>query len=192
MGASRTEGSITISRLQPDMKRYCDFALVDQGDVRLYEHFDGRSMASEWRAVAITPADQNDTEAELADNALLGVVPVFSARAADALLDLLRPNGELLPLRYARAEYMAYNVTNVVDALDEGQSSITRFVSGGGVQSIQRYVFRPEQVRDLAVFKIPQLPRGFVFVGDVFVNRVKRARLTGFSFRSLWSLVGAA
>lgn len=130
-------------------------------------------------------ADQDDSSAELGDFALLGTVPIFSATAVDALLDLLRPNGELLPLRYARKEYMAYNVTRVIDALDEQQSSIIRLTTGR-IMSITKYVFDEAMLINASIFKIPQQLLAFVFVSDVFVNRVQEKHLTGFRFRPTW------
>ena len=130
-------------------------------------------------------ADEDDSSAELGDYALLGTVPVFSATAVDALLDLLEKNGELLPVRYSRKEYMAYNVTRVIDALDERQSTILRFTTGR-IMSITKYAFDPELLINAPIFKIPQLPLAYVFVSDVFVNRVRDKGLTGFSFRPTW------
>ena len=83
---------------------------------------DGRSLAPEWTPVRMTAADEDDKSAELGDYALFGTIPVFNATAVDALLELPQPNAELLPLRYARREYMACNVSRFVDALDERRS----------------------------------------------------------------------
>jgi hypothetical protein len=184
---SPIERSPAVYRLSPAKTKYCDFATKDDADVTIYERFNGQPMASDGQPVAITAADEDDETALLADHALLGIVPVFTVRAVEVLLDFLRPNGELLPLRYGRAEYMAYNVTRVVDALDESRSKLMRFRDSGRVQLIQEYVFWPERVAGLSIFKIPQLIKAFVFVTDPFVERVKGARLTGFDFRKVWT-----
>ncbi|MGH7635195.1 MAG: imm11 family protein, partial [Gemmatimonadaceae bacterium] len=143
-------------------------------------------IARLWRTVPIRAADEDDATAQLADHALLGTVPVFSVRAVNRLLDFLTRGGELLPLRYGRAEYMAYNVTRVIDALDEKASSIARFPSGN-VMSIATYVFRSDLLASVPIFKIPQLPRAHVFVTDEFVSRVAESDLTGFRFSLLWT-----
>ncbi len=101
------------------------------------------------------------------------------------LLDLLKPSGELLPLRYSVAEYLAYNVTRVIDALDEDSSSIVRFPTGR-VMSISKYSFVPDLVGSSAIFKIPQLPKAHVFVTDEFARRVQESRLSGFTFLKVW------
>lgn len=175
-----------IFELKTDPNRYCAFALSKpREDGWINTAFDGRSLASNWTPVQMEAADQDDSSAELGDYALLGTVPVFSVAAVDALLDLLKPNGELLPVRYARKEYMAYNVTRVIDALDEHQSTIVRFTTGR-IMSITKYVFDQRLIMNVPIFKIPQLPLAYVFVSDTFVNRVQEKRLTGFSFRPTW------
>src|SRR6266566_9865312 len=117
MGHSPDSREASVFRLQADPGKYCDFALVHAADESIYDGFDGNPLRATWKPVSITAADEDDSKAELADHALLGTVPAFSLRAVDSLLDLLKPGGELLPLRYPRGEYFAYNVTQVIDAL---------------------------------------------------------------------------
>lgn len=175
-----------IFELKADPKRYCNFALADASESWIYDDaFNGRPLAAEWKTLRITAADEDDATAELPDFALLGIVPVFSLRAMDALLDMLRAAGELLPLRHPRAEYVAFNVTRVIDALDEARSTILRFTDGN-VMSVSRYAFLPERVRGLPILKIPELPKAYVFVSEDFVRRVSEAGLSGFHFKPLW------
>ncbi len=177
-----------IFELKADPKRYCNFALTDPTDNWIYNNaFNGRPLAAQWKTARITAADEDDATAELPDFALLGIVPVFSLRGMEALLDILKAAGELLPLRYPRGEYFAFNVTRVVDALDEDESKVQRFADGS-VMSVSRYAFYPERVRDLPIFKIPELPKAYVFVSDAFVQRVADAELVGFHFKPLWEL----
>jgi hypothetical protein len=183
-----TDNPINVYSLLPTPDRLCSFAFANPADDPIFRQFDGHPMAAAWKAVPITPADREDNDdVELLDHNLLGIIPIFSVRAVDVLLDLLRPNGELLPLRYARAEYMAYNVTRVIDALDESGSRLTRFKTSGRVQSIQRYSFRREYLEGVSVFKIPQLLKAYVFVTDIFVERATTSHLTGFKFQALWN-----
>ena len=53
--------------------------------------------------------------------------------------------------------------------------------------SVDEYTFRSDRVRDLSIFKILQLPRAFIFVTEVFVDRVHQAGLTGFVFEQVWT-----
>ena len=111
---------------------------------------------------------------------------VLSRHALDVLLPHIGDLGQVLPLEFDEAEYFFFNVTNVVDALDEANTEILRFPSGR-ISKIERYAFKPEAVRDQWLFKIPQRKSGFAFVTDRFVELVKSSGLTGFKFRPLWS-----
>lgn len=176
---------ITVYRLDPDNDHFHNFALVDESAATIYHRFNGTPLGSEWRPLEIMAVDTDDELAVLGDHALLGTIPVFSERAVTALADVLRGNGELLPLAYARQPYLAFNTTTVVDALDASRSKVNYFTSGR-VMSIDDFVFRPERVRGQTIFKIPELPRAFVFVTDDFVDRVRAAELRGFDFVEIW------
>jgi hypothetical protein len=112
---------------------------------------------------------------------------VLSRRALDVLLPHIRNLGQVLPLAFNEAEYSFFNVTNVVDALDEEACQIWRLPSSGRIGKIERYVFKPEAVRDQLLFKIPQRRTGFSFVTDRFVELAKEGGLTGFNFKRLWT-----
>ena len=111
---------------------------------------------------------------------------VLSRHALDVLLPHIGDLGQVLPLEFEEAEYSFFNVTNVVDALDEEASELDYFPDGG-IYRVLRYVFKPEAVRDQWLFKIPQRKSGPVLVTDRFVDLVKSSGLTGFKFRPLWS-----
>lgn len=189
MEHSQGRHDVSVYELRTDPNRYANFALMNPMDEVIYDVFDGRPLRETWKTVSITAADEDDDEAELSDYALLGTVPIFSLRAMERLPDLLKPAGELLPLRYRRGEYFAYNVTRLLDALDERESVVKRF-STGEVMSVDQYVFRPQVVDRAALFKIPQLPKAHVFVTDPLVERVHAEGLTGFVFHRLWSSSG--
>jgi hypothetical protein len=176
-----------VYALKPDLKQYCLFAVEGALPSNFYWEFDGRRHAAGWKTLTISAADEDDTTAPLPDFAAVGVLPAFSVRAAEALLPLLQPNGELLPLRHRRAEYMLYNVTTVAHVLDEGASAVTRFTGSGRVMSVERFMFDSVAVQNLHVFRIPQLLRGHMFVTDAFVGAVEANRLTGFNLVPVWS-----
>ena len=54
-------------------------------------------------------------------------IPVFNAKAAGVLADLLEPNGELLPITCEGERLYLFNTTRFVDALDEENSECRRF-----------------------------------------------------------------
>ena len=111
---------------------------------------------------------------------------VLSRRALDVLLPHIGYLGQVLPLAFTDAEYSFFNVTNVVDALDQSASEL-KYFPDGGFHRVLRYSFKPELVRDQWLFKIPQQPGGFAFVTDRFVDLVRSSGLTGFKFKPLWS-----
>lgn len=112
--------------------------------------------------------------------------PVFSRCALDVLLPHIGRFGQVLPLDFDEWEYSLFNITNVIDALDEEASDVWRFPSSGRIGDIKRHVFRSQAVRDQWIFKIPQRG-GFAFVTDRFVELVRQHGLTGFGFELLWS-----
>jgi hypothetical protein len=176
---------VRVYELGTDLDRFNVFAPSSTRDDGIYNRFDTRPIAGEWRTVEISAADADDSTARFGDYTLLGTIPVFSLRALEALAPVLKDNGEVLPLRYPRGEYFAYNVTRVLDALNEEESLIERFPSSGRVMSISKYVFLQDRVQEAWIFKIPQQPRAFVFVTQRFVDLVDQSGLTGFEFRLL-------
>lgn len=175
-----------VYELRQHPERFCSFAVQNEADRGIYSRFDGAPLKGEWKEYVITAADEPDESADLPDFALLGIIPIFSEQAVTSLRDILEANGELLRLRYARREYWAYNVTTLIDALDERQAVVQRF-STGRVMVIDEYAFRREALSSATIFKIPQLLRGHVYVTDVFASRVRQAELVGFAFHRIWS-----
>lgn len=108
-------------------------------------------------------------------------IPVFNAGAPAALAGLLEGNGELLPTICDGEECFLYNVTRVVDALDENNCGIERLDSGG-ILDIERHAFHEKKLRGIPIFKIPQYVPGWVYVTDPFVKRVQETGLRGFAF----------
>jgi len=113
-------------------------------------------------------------------------IPVFNAKAVKVLADLLEPNGELLPITCQGEDFHLFNVTRLVDALDEENSRLERF-DDGRIWDVVRHSFFAERLAGELVFKIPQLPLGDVYATDPFVERVKAAGLRGFKFPLVWS-----
>jgi hypothetical protein len=105
---------------------------------------------------------------------------VLRPRALDALRGLVERYGELLPLTCDDTDLWLFNVTKVVDALDEARSKVVRFNTGG--MRIRLPVFRASAVQDVVVFKIPQALHGPIFVGRKFVEAVRSADLRGLDF----------
>lgn len=147
--------------------------------------FDGKPFGKTW--IPIEVYEYKEKRSSLGDCASYSyAVPIFSQRAVDVLHDTLKQNGEILPYTFKNGKYYAYNVTTVVDVLDKKQSKFKYFDSSGRVMSIERIVFIPEKLVGLEIFKIPDIRKSDIYVTDSFVERVEKAKLTGFKFEKIW------
>jgi hypothetical protein len=108
-------------------------------------------------------------------------IPVFSRNAIDYVGILLERYGQILPVTCNDGEYFAYNVSSVIDALDEEKSEILRFESGR-IMCIRKYVFKKHLIENVPIFKQRGSELQDVFVTDVFTDLVKKNNLKGFSF----------
>lgn len=123
---------------------------------------------------------------------LITNVPVFSGRTARVLADLLEDNGEMLPVIISGEEYFLFNVTRVIDALDESRSDIVRFEGKSKILDIEGHWFIEERLGKAIIFKIPQMITSDVFVTEPFVQRVRSTGLKGFRFPLLWSVASSS
>ena len=125
------------------------------------------------------------------DSPGLARIPVFTARALDALSDLLEGRGEPLPLEVeGGGELYAFNATRLSDALDEERSDLKRFKAEGTIMRVKRFEFDPDRVAGETIFKLIQ-KRNYEFVTEPFRKRVEEAALRGFWFERVWSPSGA-
>lgn len=173
-----------VYTLRADSDRYRSF-IMPNGD--LYEfagRFEGTPVKCPPKGrIEVDPDSYSLPRGDFPS--LLPSIPIFSLRAISALGDLLKGNGEVLAIKCDGEEYFLFNVTRVVDALDESNSEIVRFKGTSRVLNIRNYVFFKEKLPGLAIFKIPQ--DSAVFVTDKFTDRVRSARLKGFWFPLAWS-----
>ncbi len=111
---------------------------------------------------------------------------LLNAAAKHALGELLEAHGELLPLACDSTPYWAFNTTRMVDALDVDGSKLLRASDSGRVLLVTKHVFRPEALGRSAIFKLPQTPRGLIYVGEAFVQLVRDTSLLGLTFQTIW------
>lgn len=112
--------------------------------------------------------------------------PVFSERAKGVLGSRIDSLGQWLKLDCDEAPYWLFNVTNIIDALDEEKSEIARF-RDGGVMAIDRFAFHPDRLRGQLLFGVRQRPLAYNLVTEEFVQLVQQHKLTGFNFKLLWT-----
>jgi hypothetical protein len=179
---------VNVYRLQAEREGFRWLTLAQEPDLGLLSVLSGLPAAEHWTApsVATLELDFDGRTLPISDFPVFTTSAAFSKRAVDVLLDLLIENGEILPLECDEGDFFVYNVTQVLDALDEGASELRRFGRGGRgrVKQIVRHEFVPDRVT-ASIFRIPQKPLR-VYVTQQFVDRVEGAGLTGFSFSQVW------
>src|SRR5262245_2157280 len=129
-----------ITKADPDIYQCLVLSLNE--DVFWYRRLTGFPVAQEWPTpqVDIIYQDSKGKWLQASDFPSFTVshIPVFSAKAVEILGDVLTKNGELLPLNCIDGEYFAYNVLNLVSALDQEKSDIVRFPTGG-IMTVRKY-----------------------------------------------------
>ena len=149
---------------------------------------DGTPRKGTWRSppMRIVREDEGKLLAE-SDSPWLGPhALVFRRPALGELETMLLSYGELLPLACPEPNLVIFNVTRVLDALDEQASGILRFTNGR-IMRIIRPVFRPDVISGSDIFKIPNLRVSPTYVSERFVERVRAAGLRGLVFNKVWS-----
>jgi hypothetical protein len=162
---------------------------IDRSHFRkITNEINGVPRLSTWKPIAMEIIHEDEGQRLLeSDSPWLGSdALIFRAKAIDALGSLLRESGELLPLVCDEAELWLFNPTRVVDALDEAASDTER-VPTGRIVWINRYVFKPEVLRGIDIFKISTLRVSPVFLGERFVERWTSAGLKGLEFVKVWT-----
>ncbi|WP_027165767.1 DUF1629 domain-containing protein [Mesorhizobium sp. WSM3224] len=154
---------------------------VDDSYYEVLSSLDGRSLDG-WAPPVMRRVEEG--KPVYSDFPWLGEhAPLLRQPAVDALAAALRPYGELIPLRGEKV--WLFNVTNVIDALDEARSQIVRF-DDGAILAIERYAFDAERIGTAEVFKLP-MRASPVFVNEMFVERVGKAGLRNVSFEAVWT-----
>jgi A nuclease family of the HNH/ENDO VII superfamily with conserved AHH len=143
----------------------------------------GESKAATWRVP--DARWERDTGRPIPDFEMLTDLPVVTTEAYEALQPVLDGRGEVLPLDVTDGpDAVAFNVTRVIDALDEERSEIKRF-SSGRVMRVARPVFIPDRVKDETVFRVTTYPRT-VYVTDRFLEAAEAIGLEGMRLSEDW------
>jgi hypothetical protein len=111
---------------------------------------------------------------------------IFRPGPAARMRRSLELHGELLPLDCGDSYLSIYNPTQVIDALDEQASSLTRF-RDGRIMMIKRHAFKADRVRDADIFKITSLRVSPTFVSRAFVDAWNSLGFVGLRFERVWS-----
>ena len=161
---------------------------IDSDDFNVFARLiNGVSRNSTWRPIPMKLVSQEEgVEALYSDSPWLGEhALIFRTPLKDALGELLKANGELLPLVCSEADLIVFNATKIICALNENESTVSRF-SGGQISWIKRFVFRPEVVDGVDIFKIPNLTASPTFLSERFVDTWNACGLVGLDFLPVW------
>lgn len=176
---------MTIWQITPDINNFYSLGLVDSQNnwERTNDGFRGSSLKADWKALEVFVENISD-KLRLGNFPSLVGIPVFDSKALANLEKLSESYGEFLPLICSDNVYerlWAYNVTKVIDCLDQSKSIIKRF-DDGKVMWIPKIVLKLETVTGVHIFKIPEDKRNFVFVSDTFKDIVEKNELLGLLF----------
>lgn len=175
-----------VYSLRADSERFKGLMPVDEEHWDVFREFNsGQSLKDGWVPIPMRFYVYRKRRLPEGDfPTLLGEAPAFSPRATKALTPILQRHGELLPIDAEGAEYYAFNLMVIRDALDF-QKSVVERLSGGMIFAINSYVFTPEKLSGSCMFRIPELVNR-IFVTDEFVRVVQDHNLTGFDLPLLW------
>ena len=161
---------------------------VDQEDFETINvAINGREVRSAWRPVCVELISHDSgVELSVSDSPWLGShALIFRPRVIERLRKVLEAHGELLPLRCKDVDLSVYNVTTVIEALNEPACSLMR-LSNGRVFRVDRYAFFSENIQGRAIFKIPNLRVSPTFVTQSFVDAWFENGLSGLFFEEVW------
>jgi hypothetical protein len=112
---------------------------------------------------------------------------VLTPPAVDALGPILSEHGELCALPCKQARLVVFKCRVTLDALDEGGSTIDRFMDGR-IMNVDKYVFRKGVVEQAVVFRLKGLGRASeLFYGQQIVDQVQKHKLRGMEFDQVWA-----
>lgn len=177
--------------MDADADRFRGFLIDGVADLlSVIDQFAGGPLDKDWPPAEMKLVEDPDSARwPLGDfTTLYGIVPVFRAAAVASLGPLLTSCGELFPLGADKADF-AFNITRIVDGLDEAASVVVRSPNDANrILMISRYAFLPDieaRLDGAGIFKLSQGPRAMSYATERFVSAVNGLGLKGFLFRLL-------
>lgn len=160
---------------------------VDENDFeRINQLINGAPRKSQWNSPKMELIKEDEGDSLLtSDSPWLGShAPIFRPNAIDRIGHLLTRHGELLPLDCVEKLFV-FNCTSIVDALDEEKSKVIRF-NNGKLMMINKFAFIIPIIKDICIFKLPNLRVNPVLVSQEFVDVWRSADLKGLEFNLIW------
>lgn len=173
-----------IWQLKFELDEYDNLVPVKEFTVEEIQSFDGRRHLSQWQSIKIKRMEPEKGR-DLSD-APGFTFPVFSRHALNCLERLISKDVEILPLDFQEREYLGINVITVLDAIDYEKSIYKTFRDGKRIMAFKKYVFLPNVIKDIPIFRIIDEKTGYAFVSDKFKQVVEENNLSGFKFKLVW------
>ena len=124
--------------------------------------------------------DEEDIGLNEADFGLINIGSiVLTEHVIDTFGEFAKNYGELIPLEYGSRTLMLWNVTNIVDALDEEHSEMNSY---GGVDE---EVFSKEKIGTSKIFKIKEDNFTNIYCTGVFKQMVEENAFSGLVFEEI-------
>jgi hypothetical protein len=183
-----TVGEEAMKIYEPDVQESFEWAILERDeDHEILYDLGSTAVAERWDplpARLMTQDPRSGRRRARADLPWLGPhVIVLRDRAIEALRPLLVPFGELLPLLCPEARLALWHVTHVIDALDEERSQVLRYPTSDRIMKIAMHRFKRGVLDPPQAFKIPQMPRGAIFLTDDLVRSIDAFGFKGTTFR---------
>jgi hypothetical protein len=161
---------------------------VNQADYEVFARLEGSPQGNAWKPVPVRRVradEQHDFRPSdfpwLGSDAL-----VMRRKAVEALRDLLDSNGEVLALSTDDGVELFVLNAQVIDALDEPNSSLLKFPGTNRIMRIRKCAFVVRAVEGVDIFRLPHRASS-TYVSGRFVERVLEAGLKGLEFKKVWS-----
>ncbi len=174
---------MNIYRLKFDVNNYKSIQLCERVDSEFYQMFDGSSIKDNWE---IKKVKEYDEDKDLKEGDAPGfTIPVLNQKALDLLFPIIKDDVEILPLKFKDSLLYGINVLNVIDAINYDLSEYRTYRDGKRIMTFKKYVFIDNMIKDENIFKIIDLPRGDIFVSELFYNTVYENKLEGFKLEQI-------
>lgn len=116
-----------------------------------------------------------------------GEFALLSARARAALEPIFDGLGEFLPVSLLGRAYWWFNCLAVSDCLTDAGQRMNWMGPERFFEPAPAWPFDAKRVAAApAIFRVPQVPVGEVFVGEAVASAVSRQQLVGFDLRRVW------
>lgn len=173
-----------IYKLCFDVDNFESLRLCESSTVDFFQQFDGTKLGNTWSTIEVERMEP-DKKLKLGD-APGFVLPVFTRKATDILLPLIKDDIEVLPIRLGNISLYGINVLTVLDAIDYAKSDYVKFSDGKRILAFKKYAFRVDAVAGKHIFKIKDERRRYAFVSEEFVDAVNNNGLEGFRLEEVW------